>query len=80
LIFRREIQFHYWKNYDSSLGWNFKVAFGRGAGYRVGRTFYLARKAKGGEKLNYSGIPSKKRDLRIGFTQNANLVPYSFRG
>lgn len=79
LIFRFHLQFGYWKiwNYQkpSQLGWNLIIGFGRGAGYKWGRTFYVGRNVKGGgKKWRYNRAP-----FRIGFTQNANLVPYCFR-
>lgn len=77
MIFRLQVQFHYWKNYDNSLGWNLSVQLGRGAGYQWGRTFYLAWKTKGGAGMKYAY--NRHPGLRIGFTQNGNSIPYSFR-
>lgn len=87
MIFRIQVQFHYWKifRYDMKrnrvmrpdLGWNLSVQLGRGAGYQWGRTFYLAWKTKGGAGMKYAY--NRHPGLRIGFTQNGNSIPYGFR-
>lgn len=67
------VAFHFWRIYRGRLAWTLTVALGRGAGCRWGRTFYLSRGAKGGQRYLY-----KAAGLRAGFTQNANEIPYSF--
>lgn len=68
-----------------------EVAFGRGAGYRFGRTLYLAhdcfaRKAWGEEhndRFHYQ-YGASGQGVRIpwqfGITNNANMIPYSDSG
>lgn len=55
--------------------WIFELVFGRGAGYILGRTLYLARNIRNrfiDAEDNRPRIP-----LKIGFTQNANIIPCS---
>lgn len=74
------VSFHFWGiwRYQKTQlwGWNAKIIFGRGAGCVWGRTAYLAWRAKGG--VLWSKKPKPLRKLRVGFTQNANAIPYSF--
>jgi len=67
-----------------------RIVFGKGAGYKGGRTLFIAlnsgslRYAKtftGGKLMRPACLYEYIRigGLELGFTQNANLVPYSNR-
>lgn len=85
----------------STKHWIFHVQFGRGAGYILGREFYVARNVKvpAGSSYEHPSLSrrasliamhvwyrirrlirlpaSMRMPLVIGFTQNANYIPYS---
>lgn len=60
---------HWWK------GFRLKVLYGRGAGYIGGWTFYLAWNA-GSRNHMRSKFGKMPRKLELGFTRNANRVPF----
>lgn len=63
--------FNWWHN--RGFGWTFELKFGRGAGYKRGRTFYVCWNARGG----YHYKP-KIGKLGFSFTRCGNSLPFSF--
>lgn len=70
---------HFWRiwRYQKRAlhGWSVKVAFGRGAGYKWGRTAFIGWRVRGGP-VKYHHNPAL---FRLGFTRNGNMTPYGFR-
>lgn len=53
--------------------WSLDIRLGRGAGYILGRSLYIARNCQDRSAPLHS---RKRKPLQIGFTQNANIIPY----
>jgi hypothetical protein len=60
-----------------AASWIFRVNFGRGAGYIGGRTFFLSwNSGMLYWNAHMKGDRLPKNRLQIGFTNNANRVPW----
>jgi hypothetical protein len=67
----------FWLDCDATFfsrrAWFVKVLLGRGAGYVWGRTFYFGFIPRGRARAGCD----RREGFVLGFTQNANHVPYT---